>query len=93
MINKVEKTFGTSDLIDAPMPKRTEYPLLGLEDDFLQIQLENGEMCSDITFSTQESMKDVKELIKKYVADEVDCLVTILSVCGQQIPVAAREDI
>ena len=89
---KVEQSFGTSDLIDAPIVKRTEYPCLGLEGDFLQLQAENGDMKEDVKFSNQESMKEVNEQIKKFMADDIPILVTVMSVCGQEIPCAVRED-
>ena len=89
---KVEKSFGTSDLVDAPIVKRTEYPCLGLEGDHLQLQDESGEMKEDVKFSTQESLKDVNENIKKFIEDDVPILVTVMSVCGQEFPCAVRED-
>ena len=89
---KVEKSFGTSDLIDAPIVKRTEYPCLGMEGDHLQLQMESGEMKEDVKLSTQETMKDVNENIKKFIDDDTPCLVTVLSVCGSEIPCAVRED-
>ena len=89
---KVEKSFGTADLLDAPIVKRTEYPLLGVEDDYLQLQSETGDLKENVTFSSQASMKEVNELIKKFIADDVPCLVTVLKCCGEEIPCSVRED-
>ena len=89
---KVEKSFGTSDLIDAPILKRTEYPLLNVDEEFLELQMESGDVRSDIKFSEQESLKEVNDNIMKYFESETPCLVTILSVCGIEVPCAVRED-
>ena len=89
---KVEKSFGTADLLDAPIVKRTEYPLLGIEDDFLQLQEESGDLKENVTFSDQDSMKEVNEQIKKFIEDDVPCLVTVLRCTGHEIPCSVRED-
>ena len=89
---KIEQSFGTSDLIDAPIVKRTEYPCLGIEGDFLQLQTDSGEMKEDVKFSTQDSMKEVNDQIKKMIEDDIPILVTVMAVCGQEIPCAVRED-
>ena len=89
---KVEKTFGTSDMIDVPSMKRTEYLLLGVDEDYLQLQSENGEMKDDVKFSDQATMQEVNEQIKKFWDDEIDCLVTVLNVNGLEIPCAVREE-
>ena len=88
---KIEKTFGSSDMIDVPKMKRTEYTLLGIDDEYLQLQDDNGEMKEDVKFSDQDTMKEVNENIKKFWDDEVDCLVTVLNVNGLEIPCAVRE--
>ena len=89
---KVEQSFGTSDLLDAPIVKRTEYPCLGLEDDFLQLQDISGELKENVTFSPQDSMKEVNEQIRKFMADDTPILVTVLKCMGTEIPCAVRED-
>ena len=89
---KVEQSFGTSDLLDAPIVKRIEYPCLGIEDDFLQLQEESGELKENVTFSTQESLKEVNEQIRRFNDEEVPILVTVMKCMGQEIPVSVRED-
>ena len=79
-------------MIDAPILKRTEYPLLGLKDGFLQLQKEDGSMKDDVRFSEQDSMKEVNEQIQKFYDSDTPCLVTVLAVCGQEFPCAVRED-
>jgi translation elongation factor P/translation initiation factor 5A len=36
---EIEQSFSTSDLIDSPIVKRTEYPCLGIEGDFSNTKL------------------------------------------------------
>ena len=38
----VEQSYGTGDQVDCPIIKRTEYTLLGIDDDFLQLMDEEG---------------------------------------------------
>ena len=90
---KVEQSFGTADLLDAPIVKRTEYLYLGIEDNFLQLQMENGDMREDITFSKQASMKDVNDLILKMIEDDTPMLITVMKCMMTEFPCAAREDV
>ena len=48
-------------------------------------------MKEDVKFSTQDSMKEVNDEIKKMIGDNILILVTIMAVCSQEIPCAARE--
>merc|ERR1711974_223999 len=89
---KVEQSFGTSDLIDAPIVKRIEYPCLGMEGDFLQLQEESGELKEDVKLPTQSSLEDVGKQITKFIEDDIPCLVTVMSCMGEEVPCAVRED-
>ena len=89
---KVEQSFGTSDMIDAPIVKRVEYPCLGMEGEFLQLQEESGELKEDVKLPTQSSLEDVGKQITKFIEDDIPCLVTVMSAMGQEVPVAVRED-
>ena len=89
---KVEKTFGTSDGVDVPSMVRTEYPCLGLEGEFLQLQQEDGGMREDVKFGLQDSVKEVNENIKKFLENDTPILVTVLNCNGEEVPVAVRED-
>ncbi len=89
---KVEQSFGTSDLLDAPIVKRVEYPLLGIDDDFLQLQDESGEMKEDVKLNDRESLKEVKDQILKFWEDDVPCLVMVMKCMGSEVPVGVRED-
>ena len=89
---KVEQSFGTSELLDAPIIKRTEYPLLGIEDDFLQLQDVDGSLKENVTFSEQASMKAVNEEIKKFIEEDIPTLVTVMRCLGTEVPCSVRED-
>ena len=89
---KVEQSFGTSDLLDAPIVKRVELPLLGIEDDFLVLQDESGEEKRDVRLTDRESLKEVREQILKFEEDEVPCLVMVMKCMGEEVPVGVRED-
>ncbi|CAI2380135.1 unnamed protein product [Moneuplotes crassus] len=89
---KVEQSFASGELLDAPIVDRTEYPLLGLEDDFMVLQDESGEEKRDVKLTDRESLKEVREQILKFEEDEVPCLVMVMKCCGEEVPVGVRED-
>ena len=89
---KSEQSYGTSDMIDAPIVVRIEYPLLGLEGGFMQLQREDGTLKEDVKFSTQKSLEDVNKNIQKFIDDDIPALVTVMRVCGEEFPVSVRED-
>merc|ERR1712151_956248 len=59
-----ECTFHSGDMVDAPIVKRTEYPLLNIEDTQLQLLDQNGEMKEDVDLPEAEHLKEVADKIK-----------------------------
>ncbi|CAI2380815.1 unnamed protein product [Moneuplotes crassus] len=89
---KVEQSFGTSDLLDAPIVKRVEYPLLGIDDEYLQLQDETGEQKDNIKLPERDTLKNVKDQILKFDEEEIQCLVMVMKCMGVEVPIAVRED-
>ena len=57
-----EETFGTGDMIPAPVVVKTEYTCLDVEDDgTLQLLTKDGEMKEDLKLSEFEHLKDLKK--------------------------------
>ena len=57
-----EETFGTGDMIPAPVVVKTEYTCLDVEEDgTLQLLTKDGEMKEDLKLSEFEHLKDLKK--------------------------------
>ena len=91
--NKYECTFSTSDNVDAPVVKRTEYTLINIEDDgFCSLLNEQGEIKEDIKLPDDEWLKDVSDRCKEIFADgSKECIVTVLNAVGIEKIVLSRE--
>merc|ERR1712227_1069804 len=53
-----ECTFHSGDMVDAPIVKRTEYTLLNIEDEQLQLLDGNGEMKEDVNLPEEEHLRE-----------------------------------
>ena len=91
--NKYEATFGSGDMIDAPITKRVEYSLLNIDDDgYLSLLTDSGETKEDVQLPTDDWLKDVVSRTKQiFEAGEKECLVTVLAALGQEKVIAVRE--
>ena len=91
--NKLETTFSTGDMVDAPLVKRVEYTVVNIEDDgFLQLLDDSGEMKEDIQFPTEEHLKEVVDKTKEiFEAGKNECLVIVLQALGREQLVSVRE--
>ncbi|CAI2386896.1 unnamed protein product [Moneuplotes crassus] len=89
---KVEQSFRTSGLLDTPIIKRVEYPLLGIDDGYLQLQDEAGEQKDDVKLPLGDCLKDVKDQILKFNEEEIPCLVMVMEYMGVEVSISVRED-
>ena len=87
-----EISHHTADMVDAPIIKKTEYPLLGIDGDFLQLLDETNEQKDDVKMLENDVFKDVNKEIRKFEEAGTPCLVTVMKVCGEEIPCSVRED-
>merc|ERR1719454_193216 len=76
-----EETFGTGDMIPAPVVKKTEYVCIDCDGDgVLSLMTPEGEMKEDISCPTESHLSDIEKLIKKILEEgKKDCLVTVQS--------------
>ena len=87
-----ECTFHAGDMVDAPIVKRTEYTLLNIDDEALQLLDANGEMKEDVNLPTEEHLKDVaKEITRIFEEGKKECLVTVIATLGKEIVTEVRE--
>lgn len=91
--NKYECTYSTSDNVDAPVVKRTEYNLINIEDDgFCSLLSDNGEIKEDLKLPEDAWLKDVADKAKELFADGTkECIVTVINAVGIEKMIACRE--
>jgi len=90
---KHEATFGSGDMIDAPVTKKTEYTLVNIEDDgFVHLMDDSGELKEDLQLPTDDWLKDDVARIKSIFEEgKKECLVTVLSALGKEKIVGVKE--
>ena len=90
-----EETFGTGDMIPAPIVTKQEYQLLDLDEDegnLTLMDLASGEMKEDLNLPTANHMSDVcKEIKRIQAAQKKECLVTIQTWGDKQAVYSVRE--
>jgi translation initiation factor 5A len=80
--NKIECTHSTSDTINSPITKRIEYTLSHIEDEFVHLMDEDGNIREDLKIPEDQWLEDVAAKLKEYDAKEEQALVTVLSSLG-----------
>ena len=87
-----ECTFHAGDMVDAPIVKRTEYTLLNIDEDALELLDNDGEVKSDVNLSQDEHLKDITNKVKQIFEEgKKECLVTVIKCLGKEICVEVRE--
>merc|ERR1711957_82803 len=88
-----EESFGTSDMIGAPLVTKTEYLLLDLDDDQLTLMhQESGDVREDIDLPTVSHLSDIVKLIKKiHTTGKKECLVTVQHFNNREQVYSVRE--
>ena len=91
-MKQYECTFHAGDMIDAPIVKRTEYTLLNIDDETLELLDPAGEVKSDCNLPQEDHLKDVREMIKRVFEEgKKECLVTVLATMGKELVIECRE--
>ena len=88
-----EETFGTGDMIPAPVVTKTEYTCLDCDpSDVLTLLTAEGETKEDLNLPTAEHLKDVSKNIKDILEAGVkECLVTVQKWGERELVTACRE--
>lgn len=91
--SKLECTFSTGDMVDAPVVKRVEYTLVNIEDDgYVSLMTDAGDIKEDLKLPEDEWLKDVTDKIKEiFNAGQKECLVVVVSAMDQEKIIAVRE--
>jgi len=91
---KYEDVCPTSHNMDIPVVKRQEYQLIGVsEDGYVTLLMDSGETKDDLKLPTDSegANDDVAKQIKELFEEGKQTLVTVLSACGQDKIVSAKE--
>ena len=73
-----DETFGTGDMIPAPIVSKTEVTAICYDDDgVLQLMMPDGDLKEDLNLPTESHLTDVANNIKRIIdAGNKECLVT-----------------
>ena len=88
------ESFGTGDMIPAPILEKTEYTLINLEeeDGTLTLMDTQGEIKEDMNLPTADHLTDISNHIKKIFDDgKRECLVTVLKWGDREQVATVRE--
>merc|ERR1719231_1617224 len=74
-----EETFGTGDMIPAPVVKKTEYVCIDCDQDgVLNLMTPEGEIKEDLSVPTESHLSDIEKQIRKMIEEgKKECLVTV----------------
>ncbi|VWU53187.1 eukaryotic translation initiation factor 5A, putative, partial [Hepatocystis sp. ex Piliocolobus tephrosceles] len=91
---KYEDICPTSHNMNVPVVKRTELQLIDItEDGFVSLLNDNGETKDDLSLpkDTEGNFDDVAKQIRNLFDNGKSVLVSVLSACGQEKIIAAKE--
>lgn len=73
-----DETFGTGDMIPAPIVTKTEVTAICYDEDgVLQLMMPDGELKEDLNLPTESHLTDIANNIKRIIdAGNKECLVT-----------------
>ena len=87
-----DETFGTGDMIPAPIVKKTELMAMSIDDDIVQMLTADGEVKEDLKLPTEAHLLDITKKIKEILdAGNKECLVTFQAWGDKEQICAVRE--
>ena len=87
-----ECTFHAGDMVDAPIVKRSEYQVLNIDGEQLDLLDPSGEVKSDVNLPQHEHLKDVANKIQAIFEEgKKECLVTVINCMGTEQVDSVRE--
>merc|ERR1711871_1835829 len=96
-----EELCPSTHTIDVPFVTKTDYSVMGMEGDYLQLMTEDGDMREDVQiptatgFNTSDDVK-VTDLLKSYVEEmeggaEIEIYCTVMTAIGKEKVIDARK--
>ena len=88
-----EETFGTGDMIPAPIVKKTELMCMSIDDDgVVQMLTADGDVKEDLMLPTESHLSDVVKRIKEILDEgKKECLVTFQKFGDKEQVCAVRD--
>ena len=88
-----EETFGTGDMIQAPVVTKNEYNCLDCDDSgVLQLLTPEGEMKEDVSLPKEAHLKDLEKLVREILAaGKRECLIVVQKWGEMEQMIAVRE--
>ena len=88
-----EETFGTGDMIPAPIVKKTELMCMSIDDDgVVQMLTADGDVKEDLMLPTESHLSDVCKRIKEILDEgKKECLVTFQKFGDKEQVCAVRD--
>ena len=90
---KYECTYGSGDMVDAPIVNRIEYTLINIDDEgFCSLMTEAGDIKEDLKLPTDDHLKEIVQKIRDvFEAGNKECLVSAIASMGQEKIIDVRE--
>ena len=87
-----ECTYHSGDMVDAPIVDRSDYTLLGIDDDQLSMLDKNGEVKEDVNLPDHEHLTDVVKRIREIFEEgKKECIISVIATLGKEQVVDVRE--
>merc|ERR1711988_666994 len=81
---KYEDSVPTSHNVDCPNVTKTEYTVISIDDDYVTIMDEAGEMREDLKLPTLEEYEDVCKKLKDGLDNDTEMLAVVLKAMDQE---------
>ena len=87
-----ECTYHSGDMVDAPIVERSDYTLLGIDDDQLSMLDKNGEVKEDVNLPDAEHLSDIVKKIKEIFEEgKKECIISVIATLGKEQVADVRE--
>jgi len=83
---KLEDICPSTHNMEVPNVKRKDFQLIGVNDDFLSLMDDTGDMREDLKCPEDAIGEEIKAAIEK----DADILVTVLAACGEECVIATK---
>merc|ERR1712087_88827 len=85
---KYEDSVPTSHNIDCPNVTKTEYTLISIDDDYVTLMDDAGEMREDLKLPTLEDLQDVVAKMREALAADKEMLCTVLKAMDSEMVIS-----
>merc|ERR1712224_517512 len=87
---KYEDSVPTSHNVDCPNVTKTEYTVISIDDGYVTLMDDAGEMREDLKLPELEDLQDVVEKLNDGLAKDVEMLCVVQAAMGQEMIISCR---